>query len=188
VSRRSSKACVRLAAVALAISLAGCPGDPKTVDRAVDETAFTSGTGFMGAVRSSDWTAACAMLTLEARIELQARMRRQDGLRSQPSCVRALSGRSFQALCGAFWGRARSALNLYRETDVGKRDSTPNVAWTAVARGRKPISRCELRLTRKDSEHDDWLIDAIALRRSEAVVYADRYSLVNRAGRPIATP
>lgn len=172
--------------IAIAMALTGCPGDPPNVDTEVNTKAFSTATSVFAAVSRSSWGRACSLLTLEAQVEVEARVQKREGRRSRPSCERALSGTAFGELCGGLWKRARSGTILYRKDDVSGPGSKPEVAWAAVTRRRKVTSRCELRLTREDSDEADWRIDSIALKRSQSVVAQARNELVFRNGVPVA--
>lgn len=172
--------------VALAIALTGCPGDPNRVATQVNVKAFSTAGSMLAAVKRGSWGKACSLLTLEAQIEVEVWVQRREGRRSRPSCERALSGRDFGELCGELWKRTRSGTTLYRDDDVQETDSKPTVAWTAVTRRGDLTSRCEMRLTRKDSDEVDWSIDAIALKRPRAVLVRKRADLVFRNAEPVA--
>ena len=174
------------ATVALAIALTGCPGDPNRVATQVNVKASSTAGSMLAAVKRGSWGKACSLLTLEAQIEVEAWVQRREGRRARPSCERALSGTAFGERCGELWKRTRSGTTIYRESDVDGTDSKPTVAWVAVTRRGDLTGRCEMRLTRKDSDDVDWRIDAIALKRSRAVLARNRADLVFRNAEPVA--
>ncbi len=172
--------------IALAIALAGCPGDPENVDPQVNAKAFSTAASLVAAVRGGSWGRACSLLTLEAQIEVEAWVQRRERRRLRPSCERALSGAAFGELCGELWKRTRSGTTIYRKDDVSGTGSKPTVAWAVVTRRRQLTGRCELRLTRPDSDEVNWRIDAIAVDRSQAVLRRARDELVFRNKVPVA--
>lgn len=158
--------------VALALSLTGCPppeGPPDSVDTEVHTDAVSTVRSFFSAVVRGSPGTACSLLTLGARIELEARVQNREGQRSRPSCAGALSSKTFRRLCTERRDRARSPGIVYRSVDVIEENSKPTVAWGASTRARRMTRPCELRLTRDDSDDVDWRIDAIALKRSQVV-------------------
>lgn len=174
-------------AAALAVTVTGCiVPEPPSVDTEVHGAAASTAGHFVSSVTRGAWRQACSELTLEARIELETRVRRGEDLPYRPSCERALSGPSFRERCREPWKRAGSAIMAYPIGEVSEHDSKPTVAWAAL-RGsrRRPLTRCELRLTRKDSDDSDWRIDAISFRRSVAVLARARSRLRLPTGKEL---
>jgi hypothetical protein len=182
-----TKTFAAVAALALTIGLTGCPGDPANVKPDVNAKAFDTAMSLIVAVKHSSWQRACSLLTLEARIEIEAWAKGRQRQPSLPSCRDALAGPAFQQLCGEFWERVREGTTLYRKDDVGGPDSKPTVAWFAVSRNGPPLmSRCELRLTHVHGNSRDWRVDAIARTPHQAVLARRRNELVVRTATPVS--
>jgi hypothetical protein len=171
-----------LVVMLLGASLSGCPGDPKGVAVDIDDAVFSTANSLVVSVKHEDWPRACSLLTVTAAIELEARIQREDRRLSRPSCEAAVSSAGFHRLCGARWKNTHLGVALYRRDDVDEYISKPRTAWTAFYRGARLTSRCELRLTREDSEDAPWRIDAISFDPSTTVVGSDLASLVFQSG------
>lgn len=174
--------------VVLAITLTGCSGDSWNVDTAVHAEATSAVRSFLSAVDRRSWRRACSLLTLEARIEVAAVVQQREDRDSRPPCERALAGVAFRKRCRSAWESAHSTRLVYRVADVGGPGSKPTVAWLGITFPRRLTGRCELRLTREDSDDADWRIDAIALERSRAVLAAERNQLVLPNGELLSQP
>jgi len=172
----------------LAAALAGCGRELWNVDAGVHAEASSAGRSFLSAVNRRSWRQGCSLLTLEARIEVEAVGQQRERGDARPPCERALAGLARRKRCRSGWDSGRATAVVYRMIDVRGPDSKPAVAWLGITSPRRLSGRCELRLTREASDDARWRIDAIAVERSLAVLVADRDQLATPNGELLSRP